>query len=168
MRRTPLLLIMLALPVLLATDPTLHQEPTMKKATPIMTVEQIEPCLPFWTERLGFEITATVPHEDRMGFAMLQNGSVELMYQSRASVEADLGPKTVEAGYPDLATQMAEGMSTLFIEVDAIDPVVAALEGADIVVPRRQTFYGMDEIFVRAPCGTLVGFAAPVEGAAQD
>jgi uncharacterized glyoxalase superfamily protein PhnB len=159
MGRTPLLLIMLALPVLLATDRPLHQEATMKKATPIMTVEQIEPCLPFWTERLGFEVTATVPHEDALGFAMLQGGNVELMYQSRASVDADLVAKD-----PDLAARMADGMTTLFIEVDALDPVVKAMEGADIAVPRRQTFYGMDEIFVLAPCGTLIGFAAPVEG----
>ncbi len=34
------------------------------------------------------------------------------------------------------------------------------LEGIEVVVPRRTTFYGADEIFVRAPCGTLVGFAA--------
>ena len=59
---------------------------------------------------------------------------------------------------------MAGGTTTLFIEVDAVDDVVGALEGADVVVPRRQTFYGMDEIFVRAPCGTLVGFAAQVAG----
>lgn len=28
------------------------------------------------------------------------------------------------------------------------------------VVPRRQTFYGVDEIFVREPGGNMVGFAA--------
>jgi len=34
------------------------------------------------------------------------------------------------------------------------------------VVPRRTTFYGADEIFVRAPGGHTVGFAAfaaPIE-----
>jgi uncharacterized glyoxalase superfamily protein PhnB len=132
----------------------------MNKLTPIMTVEAIEPCLPFWTERLGFEITATVPHGEAVGFAMLQKGNVELMYQSLASVEADLGPAAASRGQGDLVERMAAGATTLFIEVDTLDDVVAALEGADVVVPRRQTFYGMDEIFVRAPCGTLVGFAA--------
>lgn len=137
-------------------------EPQMKKATPIITVDAIEPCLPFWTERLGFEITATVPHGEALGFAMLNKGSVELMYQSRASVEADLGVSGAAAGHSDLADRMAGSMTTLFVEVEALDPVVAALEGAEVVVPRRQTFYGMDEIFVLAPCGTLVGFASPV------
>ena len=43
--------------------------PTMKKATPLITVEEIEPCLAFWTEGLGFEVTASVPQGDKMGFA---------------------------------------------------------------------------------------------------
>ena len=38
----------------------------MNKATPLITVDEIEPCLPFWTDGLGFELTVTVPHEDRM------------------------------------------------------------------------------------------------------
>jgi uncharacterized glyoxalase superfamily protein PhnB len=131
----------------------------MKKATPIMTVEAVEPCLPFWTN-LGFEVTATVPHGDAVGFAMLNKGNVELMYQSAASVAEDLGPAGAATGHPDLPQKLAGSTTTLFIEVEALDPVVAALEGADVVVPRRKTFYGMDEIFVQAPCGTLVGFAA--------
>lgn len=136
----------------------------MKKVTPLITVDAVEPCLPFWTDRLGFEVTATVPHGEAVGFAMLQKGGVELMYQSRASVEDDLGEAGAATGHPDLAGRMAGSTGTLFIEVEALDPVVEALGGdADVVVPRRQTFYGMDEIFVLAPCGTLVGFAAPVE-----
>jgi uncharacterized glyoxalase superfamily protein PhnB len=134
----------------------------MKKATPIMTVEAIEPCLPFWTN-LGFAITATVPHGDATGFAMLNKGTVELMYQSLASIADDLGPAAEAAGHPGLHTALGGSTTTLFIEVESLDDVIAALgDGADVVVPRRQTFYGMDEIFVMAPCGTLVGFAAPV------
>jgi len=36
------------------------------------------------------------------------------------------------------------------------------------MVPRRQTFYGMDELVVRAPCGTIVTFAAPLEAAEEE
>ena len=146
-----------------ATVLSLQPEPQMKKATPIMTVEAVEPCLRFWTD-LGFEVTATVPHGDTMGFAMLNKGNVELMYQSLASVAEDLGPAGEATGHPDLPRELAGSTTTLFIEVEDLDPLVAALADADVVVPRRQTFYGMDEIFVRAPCGTLVGFAAPVAG----
>lgn len=125
----------------------------MKKLTPLITVEEIEPCLPFWTDRLGFEVTVTVPQDEKMGFAILQKGAVEIMYQSRASLVADL---------PALADELVGQTTALFIEVDGIDELLEGLEGAEVLVPRRQTSYGMDEIFVRAPCGTVVGLAAPV------
>ena len=47
----------------------------------------------------------------------------------------------------------------LFIEVDDVDAVEKALQGAEIAVPRRKTFYGADEIFAREPGGNVVGFA---------
>ena len=134
--------------------------PNTKRITPIMVVDAIEPCLPFWTDKLGFEVTVTVPHESHLGFAILQKGDLELMYQSRASIDADLG----ESGAPKtLGKELGGSTTTLFIEVEKLDPLLAALGNTTVVVPRRQTFYGMDEIFVRPPCGTLVGFAARVE-----
>ena len=43
------------------------------------------------------------------------------------------------------------------------DETKEPLVDPEVIVPRRQTFYGMDELFVRArACGTLVGFAARV------
>ncbi len=136
----------------------------MKKLTPIIVVDEIEPCLPFWTEQLGFELTGTVPHEDAIGFAMMQKGGVELMYQNRASIDADIGASDANSG---LGEELTTGTMTLFIEVEDLDSVIDSLVDPDVVVPRRQTFYGMDELFVRAPCGTLVGFAARVEDAEE-
>jgi len=120
----------------------------MNKLTPIIVVDQIEPCLPFWTEQLGFELTGTVPHEDAIGFAMMQKGA--------SSANSGLGG------------ELTTGTMTLFIEVEDLDSVIDSLVDPEVVVPRRQTFYGMDELFVRAPCGTLVGFAARVEGAQEE
>ena len=121
---------------------------TVKRLTPILNVEAIEPCLPFWTERLGFALTTEVPDGDRLGFVILQKDGTELMYQTRASLGQDV---------PAVASQGRDGL--LFIEVDDVDAVARALEGVDVVVPMRTTFYGAREIFVRAPCGTVVGFA---------
>ena len=58
----------------------------MNRLTPVLMVEAIEPCLPFWVDRLGFSKTVEVPHGDRLGFAILVRDGVELMYQTRASV----------------------------------------------------------------------------------
>lgn len=122
---------------------------TVKKLTPILYVEAIEPCLGFWTERLGFEIAAEVPEGDALGFVILEKDGVQVMYQTRTSVENDV---------PALADTPMGG-ALLFIEVDDIDAVEAALEGIDRVVPRRSTFYGADELSVREPAGNIVGFA---------
>ena len=41
----------------------------------------------------------------------------------------------------------------------ALDELKQALEGAEVVVPERQTSYTAREMTVRALCGTLVGLA---------
>ena len=124
-----------------------------KKLTPVLMVAAIEPCLPFW-ERLGWATVATVPHDESTGFAILVKDGVELMYQSRASVAADL---------PALAAAPMGG-TFLFLEVDDLDAVIAALGDAPVAAPRRTTFYGMDEVAVREPGGNVVIFARKVEG----
>jgi hypothetical protein len=123
----------------------------MKKLTPVIMVDAIEPCVPFW-ERLGFAKTAEVPDGDRLGFVILVKDGVEVMYQTHESVQKDaagLVPRTHGHG------------AAVFIEVSDIESVVQALAGIDAVVPRRQTFYGMDEIGVREPGGHVVMFAQP-------
>src|SRR5207253_3657904 len=60
----------------------------IKKLTPVLVVEAIEPVLPLW-DALGFQRTAEVPHGERLGFVIVQSGAAELMYQSLDSVRAD-------------------------------------------------------------------------------
>lgn len=121
----------------------------MKQVTSVMMVESIEPVLPFWVERLGFEVTQEVPHGDALGFVTLVRDGVELMYQSRTSMSEDVPPL---AGEP-------AGPTFLFLVVEDLDAVQAALEGIEPVVPRRETFYGADELIVRDPAGHVVTFA---------
>jgi uncharacterized glyoxalase superfamily protein PhnB len=121
----------------------------MKKLTPVLYVEQIEPVLRFWTTRLGFAVTAEVTEGDVLGFVILQKGDVQVMYQTRRSVEKDL---------PEVAGTPMRG-SVLFIEVENLDEIERALEGIRPVVPRRTTFYGADELIVREPAGNVITFA---------
>jgi len=121
-----------------------------RKLSPVLIVDAIEPCLPFWTERLGFAKAVEVPEGSRLGFVILVKDGVEVMYQSRDSVRNDV---------PALADSPAG--SSLYIEVSDIEAVERAVQGIDIVVPRRQTFYGADEIGVREPGGSVVMFAQP-------
>ena len=128
---------------------------TVRKLTPVLIVDAIEPVLPFWVDRLGFTAAAEVPHGDALGFVILVRDGVELMYQTRASVAED-APASLPAG--DIG---ADGTG-LFLEVEDLDAVADAVAGLPLVVPRRRTFYGMDEIGVREPGGRVVMFAQPV------
>lgn len=127
----------------------------MRKLSPLLTVEAIEPCLPFWVERLGFAKTVEMPDGPSLGFVILAKDGVEIMYQSRASVEKDIPP--MARGAANALPAMG-----LFIEVSDIDAVEKALAGIEHVIPRRKTFYGMDEVVVRDPGGYVVVFAQPM------
>jgi uncharacterized glyoxalase superfamily protein PhnB len=125
-------------------------KPVLKKLTPVLVVDRVEPCVSFWTERFGFTATNQVPGPDgSLVFASVEAGSVEVMYQTRASVEADLG-----AAMPAPGNGVA-----LFINVEDLGAVEAAVAGAPVVKPRHKTFYGSTEIYVREPGGFMVGFA---------
>lgn len=125
---------------------------TVKKITTVLAVETVEPSLDFWTKRLGFECTVTVPHEDTLGFAILVKDELEVMLQSVASILADLGSTTGEINGRSAA---------LFIEVADLAAVEEGLGDYPIEMPRRTTFYGMHEIGVREPGGHFVIFAQP-------
>jgi hypothetical protein len=121
----------------------------MNKLTPNLIVPEIEPCLPFWVQRLGFEKTVEVPEGDKLGFVILKRGAVEVMLQSRASMAEDVAP-------------ISDGphRSVLYIEVSDLAAIRAALEGWPLVVPERKTFYGSQELIVADPAGNYVFFSS--------
>ena len=121
----------------------------MRKLTANLIVENIEACLPFWLDRLGFEKTVEVPDGARLGFVILKHGAVEVMLQSRASLAKDV---------PEIAE--GEHRSILYCELDALDSTRKALDDWPKVTPERTTFYGAREIIVRDPEGNVVFFSA--------
>lgn len=125
-----------------------------KKLTPVLIVDAIEPCLPLWVDRLGWEKIAEVPEGDVLGFVILQKDGAELMYQTWASVEKD-------TGHPH---PRAKGTSVgLFLEVSDLDEIEQQIKGLPITLARRRTFYGMDEIGVTEAGGHTVIFAQRAE-----
>lgn len=122
----------------------------IKKITAVLLVEEVEPCVKFWTERLGFEKTAEVPDGDKVAFAMLQTGGAEIMYQTYASVAKD-NP------HPDMLAR--KGPTFLYIEVDDLAATMAATAGAEVVMAERTTFYGSKEFVVKDPAGHFLTFA---------
>ncbi|HEY3133696.1 MAG TPA: VOC family protein [Gemmatimonadaceae bacterium] len=133
------------------TESTDAPAPTLKQLTPVLIVDAVEPCIKFWTDRLGFEVNNQVPDSDgKLIFASVQKGGIEIMYQTRASVLSE---------DPGAARELTGHSVALFITVDDLDSVEKSLAGAPIVKPRHDTFYGSTEIYVREPGGNTVGFA---------
>ena len=122
----------------------------VKKLTPVLFVEKIESVLPFWTQRLGFIKTVEVPDGDKLAFAILQQGTAEVMYQSFASVDRDV---------PAIAADIRKGPTFLYLEVDDLEAVKAATAGMDVYMPERTTFYGSREIGIKDPAGHFITFA---------
>jgi uncharacterized glyoxalase superfamily protein PhnB len=132
-------------------DPSDTPAPALKQLTPVLIVDAVEPCIKFWTDRLGFEVTNQVPDPNgKLIFASVQKGPIEIMYQTRASVISE---------QPGTAGDLMGHSVALFITVDDLDKVEKSLAGAPIVKPRHQTFYGSTELYVREPGGNTVGFA---------
>jgi uncharacterized glyoxalase superfamily protein PhnB len=124
---------------------------SVKKITPVLFAAEIEPCVKFWVERFGFEKTVEVPEGNKLGFAIVQEGGVELMYQSYASADKDAPAATAQA--------VRKGPAFLYVEVENLDETIGKLKGVEVVMPVRTTFYGAREIGVKDPAGHFVTFA---------
>ena len=86
-----------------------------------------------------------------LGFVILSKGHVEIMLQSRVSLAKDLPMLSVGALAP----------AVVYLGVTNLEEIAAKLSTSDIIVPKRSTSYGMDEIWVREPGGHVIGIAAP-------
>ena len=125
------------------------------KITPILFVDAIEPCLPFWIDKLGFEKTAEAPEGDKIWFVMLVHNGAEVMLETLSGRAADFKTES----------QVGAASSTLYLEVEDFNDIRQRVQGMPVVLPERVTFYGMREIGIQDPGGHLLVFAAKEPGA---
>jgi uncharacterized glyoxalase superfamily protein PhnB len=145
------ILLLLLVPAAASAQGDEHMKPiAVKRVTALLLVDEIEPCLNFWVDRLGFTKAGEVPDGNKLAFVMLQKGTTEVMYQTYASVQKD---------DTQAAKDMRKGPTFLYVEVDDLDAVIAALKGVPVVMPVRTTFYGAKEIGVKDPAGHFITFA---------
>ena len=123
----------------------------VKRITPVLLVQDIEPLLPFWIDRLGFSKTMEVPDGDKLVFIAFQKGAAEVMYQTYESVEKDAPPV--------MAAEARKGPTYLYVEVDDLDKVLGSMNEVKKVMPERLAFYGMREFAVQDPAGHFITFA---------
>jgi hypothetical protein len=130
----------------------------LRKATPVLIVDRIEPVLPFWT-KLGLTATTEVPDQNasdgRLAFVILAGEGVEVMYQTAASVKDDL----VKSASVKDAFRAVPQQTTLYVEVRSVTDVESQLLGELVIMPQRKTFYGSTEIGYADPAGNIVVFS---------
>jgi uncharacterized glyoxalase superfamily protein PhnB len=130
----------------------------LRKATPVLMVDRIEPVLAFW-QRVGVEKVMDVPEGEgaaaRLGFAILAGPGIEVMYQTATSVQADL---VASASARD-AFRTEPQQAFLFVEVASIRELERLMHGERLVVPYRETFYGAKELAYDDRAGNVVIFA---------
>ena len=122
----------------------------VKKLTPVLFVKEIEPVLSFWVEGLGFTKTAEVPEGDKLAFVILEKDGVEVMYQTYASVDKDMA---------SIGADVRKGPTFLYVQVDSLESVEAAVNRAEVYMRERKTFYGATEVGVKDPAGHFITFA---------
>jgi len=123
---------------------------TVQRITPILAVDAIEPSLPFW-EALGFTVNSPTWVDDKLIFAGLSKDGLDIHYQTKAHIEGNI---------PEAADVLGNTTALVYITVDSLDAIMAGLGDAEVVIPRRRTSWGSDEVYVREPGGNLVAFAA--------
>jgi uncharacterized glyoxalase superfamily protein PhnB len=129
----------------------------VKKITPILFAEEIEPCIRFWTEKIGFQKAIEVPEGNKIGFVMLEKNGLELMYLSFSSVDKDNAA---------IGVGVRRGPTFLYIEVADLDAALEATKGAEMVIEVRTTFYQSKEFGIKDPVGHYLIFAQ--QGAASE
>ena len=126
----------------------------IQQLTANLPVDSIEPTAEFFG-KIGFEVSVRVPEEGPMGFAILVNGTQQVMYQTKDSLKED-------SDAFDTAANVAPVM--LYITVEDVKAVAEKLDGYEIVMDWRKTFYGATEIGFKEPGGHLVTFAEFPDG----
>jgi uncharacterized glyoxalase superfamily protein PhnB len=119
----------------------------LKKLTPNLMVEDVNRTIAFYRDVLGFELLTTVPEEGQFDWAMMRRDNVEIMFQARSSLAAEL---------PALTGVPIGGSLTFYVEVSGLKELYEQLKDkVEIVQDWHTTFYGTQE-FAFKDCNSYI------------
>ena len=125
-----------------------------KAVTPNLIVRDIERSRRFYCDVLGFSVKQTVPDAAPFVFVWLERGEVTVFLNDPGAVAKDV---------PSLSAPAFGGTATLFITVEGVDALHAAVAPqVALAMTLRTQFYGMREFAVFDPDGHLITFAERV------
>lgn len=131
--------------------------PVILDLTPIVLVSDLRPCLAFWVEGLGFSAVKVVPGGDgEPVFALLEGHGLRLMYQTRASVLAEL---------PKLKATGTDENAVLYLRVPTLKGLSRLISGrkfsATILQGPKLTPHGTQEMSLLVKGVGILVFSAP-------
>ena len=128
----------------------------LQKLTPNLVVRDVAASMEFYRSVLGLQPAITVPDQPPYVFGSVKAGNVEIFFNDQKLVAED---------YPPLGARPIGGALTLFLEVQGIEEVLAAVQKskAKIIMPLKEQFYGMREFAFEDPEGWIVTIAEPVK-----
>jgi lactoylglutathione lyase len=127
---------------------------SLKKLTPNVMVEDVNRTIQFYKEILGFELLTTVPGEGQFDWAMMKHGSVEIMFQSRASLAGEI---------PVFQQREIGGALTFYIDVEGVKELYIYLkEKVTVVQDMHTTFYGSQEFAIQDCNGFILSFSEAI------
>jgi hypothetical protein len=121
----------------------------IKRAAAVLFVERVEATRDFF-KRVGFEVSVEIPDGGDIGFSMLERDGVQVMVETLDNTHEPQALRNVTK---------ASRHAVVFVEVDDLGAVIAALDGEKVLVERHKTFYNSDELTYQEPGGHLVTFA---------
>jgi lactoylglutathione lyase len=127
-----------------------------QQLSPNMMVASVEESMAYYSTIFGFTEGPSVPAPGGgLQWGMVMSGSVQLMFQTAASIAEDL---------PGFNTEKTGGSLSLFIEVEDAAALFRDVEGkVDVFMPLKDTFYGKREFGILDLNGYLVVFASDIK-----
>lgn len=125
-------------------------------------VKDVKETVEFYKNNLGFElimavpetqdgVLAEIPEDQKVVYALVKNGNVEIMFQAEKSLKEDI--KIFEK------YEIGASMS-LYIEVENLEDFYNKIRGrVEVVKEFFTTWYGMKEFYIRDNNGYILGFA---------
>ncbi len=121
---------------------------TIQSITANLGVTDIASSTRFYTEQLGFTQIATVPDVAPFAWAMLQHGSVSIMFQEKDSLSEE---------YKTLGGKPTGGLFTLYLSVTGLDTWYEKLnDTANVIIQPHTTFYGAREFSIQDADGYIL------------
>lgn len=133
----------------------------MNKLTPNLMVADVKETVGFYCDELGFELVMAapesqdeilqeIPADKTIVFAIVKNGTVEIMIQQEESFKQDL---------PALQDVAIGASICLYIEMKNLEQFYQKIkDSVEVVKDFTATWYGMNEFYIRDNSGYIIGF----------